>query len=94
MRGLILHLTFILTTFLTTFSPSLANEVSGGDVSGHWTLDQSPYVIKGDIAIPQFDTLTIDPGVEVRFDGLYGLKATGTLRAVGTKNQMIVFWGP
>jgi parallel beta-helix repeat protein len=56
-----------------------------------WTPANSPYVITGNVLVENGVTLTIQPGVEVRFDGDYYLKIDGTLVAVGTKQTYITF---
>lgn len=37
--------------------------------------------------------LTIDPGVDVQFPGAYSLRIEGTLRAIGTGQERISFYG-
>jgi hypothetical protein len=49
-----------------------------------WSIEHSPYIVTGDIVVKRNATLTIQPGVEVRFDGFYGLTVQGTLIADGT----------
>ena len=67
--------------------------VSGGEVRGTWTKADSPYTISGDIHIPRGRTLTIEPGVVVKFAGHFkftvGYRAT--LSALGTEEENIVF---
>lgn len=71
---------------------SLADtNVPGGDVSGVWTTAGSPYLIDGEITVPVDRTLTIEPGVEVRFQGWYKFIIRGCLMAVGTVNDTIRF---
>ena len=65
-------------------------EVSG-NISGSWTTTDSPYIVIGNLLLLPEDTLTIDPGVEVRFDGNYKLDVFGTLFAVGTEGDSISF---
>ncbi len=67
--------------------------VSGPSISGAWKKAQSPYVITGDIRIPKSKTLTVEPGVVVKFAGRFGLTVgyRGTLRAIGTEQDRIVF---
>jgi parallel beta-helix repeat protein len=65
--------------------------VYAGDVSGAWSAAGSPYRIEGDITVPAGQTLTIDPGVEVSFQGWYGLTVNGTLMANGTTAEPILF---
>ena len=59
--------------------------------SGKWTRSGSPYLIKGDIQVPKGQQLTIEPGVEVRFDGHYKFVVEGSLNAVGTSDAKVVF---
>lgn len=65
-----------------------------------WTLGGSPYVVSFSgndafsehyITVPAGATLTIDPGVVVKFDAYNGLEVNGTLRAIGTANNPIIF---
>lgn len=67
--------------------------VPGPSVSGAWKKAQSPYVITGDIRIPKGKTLTVEPGVVVKFAGRFGLTVgyRATLRATGTEQDKIVF---
>jgi hypothetical protein len=67
--------------------------VPGGSVSGTWTRAQSPYAVTGDIHIPRGKALTIEPGVLVKFAGHFALTVgyRGTLRAMGTEPERIVF---
>ena len=50
----------------------------------NWTREHSPYIVTGDIVVKRSAILTIQPGVEVRFDGFYSLTIQGTLIADGT----------
>lgn len=68
---------------------------SGTEVSGNitedttWTLGNSPYIVMGTVQV--YATLTIEPGVEVRFNTDAGLTIGGELIAVGTEDQRIIF---
>jgi hypothetical protein len=66
--------------------------VLSSDADLHWVDDNdTPYLITGDVIIPQEQTLVIDPGVQVYFTGNYSISARGTLYAVGTEAKPIRF---
>lgn len=67
--------------------------IPGGDVSGTWEKALSPYTITGDIAIPRGYSLTIEPGVAVKFAGPFGFTVgyRATLTAIGAEDEPIVF---
>jgi hypothetical protein len=65
--------------------------IPGGDVSGVWVASGSPYLILGEITVPAVDTLIIEPGVEVNFQGHYKLIVNGVLEAAGTETDSILF---
>ncbi len=60
-----------------------------------WTKANSPYVIQSDVKILSSATLTIEPGVTVQFAGDFKIVVsdgdTGTLHAVGTPSEQILF---
>ena len=58
--------------------------ITAGDVSGTWTSANSPYKILGEITIPNNETLTIEPGVNVIFLGHYKFNVQGRVIAIGT----------
>jgi len=73
------------------YDPAFHTDVAAGTVSGTWTSANSPYYINGEITVPDGETLTIEPGVEVVFMGHYKFNVQGRLLAVGTKNDTIRF---
>ncbi len=71
---------------------SASTDVSGTiNVNTTWTTSNSPYIVTGDVTVVNGTTLTINPGVTVKFDGLYSLMVNGTLNANGTQSQPINF---
>ena len=65
--------------------------IQSGPVFGTWSLSGSPYYIEGEIAVPAGQSLTIQPGVLVEFQGHYKLTVQGQLLAVGTESDSITF---
>lgn len=65
--------------------------ISNGNVSGLWEKSKSPYQIFGDITIPNGQTLTIEKGVRIEFQGHYKLNVQGRLLAMGDKADSIFF---
>lgn len=54
-----------------------------------WELDRSPFVLAERVQVAPDVTLTIEPGVEVRAGAASSIQVFGTLRAVGTANQLV-----
>jgi hypothetical protein len=70
---------------------SAQTSIPGGAVSGTWVKANSPYKILGDITVPVGQTLEIEPGVVVEFQGHYSLSIKGNVRAIGTVGDTVVF---
>ena len=86
-------LVLVVASFSVPVLVSASTAIPGGDVSGTWTMDGSPYLIGGDITVPADQTLIIEPGVEVIFESWYKLTVNGTLLAEGTAGSPILFTG-
>ena len=56
-----------------------------------WTLTDSPFVLSKNITVYPTVTLTIEPGVQVRFGGYFSLIVEGSLSAIGEENNTITF---
>jgi parallel beta-helix repeat protein len=75
----------------------VSENAEGTDVSGlqydgaggPWNLTGSPYIVTGNVIIPAGQTLTIEPGVVVKFNGFHGLFIDGNLSAAGTQGNRI-----
>lgn len=55
-----------------------------------WTLVDTPFIVSNNVTVFSNSTLTIEPGVEVKFGGDFSIIVSGRLYANGTGN-MIVF---
>ena len=71
-------------------TPVVFTEVDGYQ-SGVWSLANSPYLVTDTIYVNNGETLTIEPGVEVRFQPDTGLTVYGTLKALGEASNRIRF---
>ncbi|NTW31659.1 MAG: T9SS type A sorting domain-containing protein [Bacteroidetes bacterium] len=82
---------FFAIAILCLNATTIATDIPVGYVSGTWTLAGSPYNVQGSIQIPNDSTLTIQPGVNVIFQGAYKLNVQGRLLAIGTIADTITF---
>ena len=82
-----------LKSALQTYRPApTQTQVSGAiAVSTTWTVISSPYVIVGDVTVIAGMTLTIQPGVMVKFAAGKSLNINGLLAAEGLTATHIVF---
>lgn len=73
----------------------LAATIVGGVINTDttWTLAGSPYDATSIVTVLSNVTLTIEPGVEVRFAPNTRLSVNGTLHAVGSDGHEIIFTG-
>ncbi|MDL1948228.1 hypothetical protein FBQ97_00210, partial [Acidobacteria bacterium ACD] len=74
-----------------------AGEVSATDVGGPittnttWTLAGSPYIVTSNVTVNAGVTLTVEPGVLVKFALNTALTVNGKLTAIGTSGSPITF---
>ena len=93
--SLLLFLSFFAVLLPSSITPSFA--ANGSEVSGiisqntTWTLAGNPYIVTGNIVVNSGMTLTIEAGVEVRFDSGKALQINGELIARGNAGNNIVF---
>lgn len=55
------------------------------------TIGSSPYLVSQDVEVLESATLTIDPGVEILFNGFYSFEVHGTMIARGDSSNIIHF---
>ncbi len=72
-------------------TPAQGTNVPFGPVSGVWNVGDSPFYINGNITVGSSDSLTIQPGITVYFNGYYSLIVRGKLVAAGTQSNSITF---
>lgn len=59
-------LVFVFFVIFSQFFSAKADTIPENSfISGHWTIENSPYIVMGLATIPENDSLLIDPGVEV-----------------------------
>lgn len=81
----------ILTIFFPSFLSSQTNISGGINQDTNWTLQNSPYIITGNTVVFGNNTLTIEPGVVVKFDNNVQLRIQGSLIAIGNTTNNIIF---
>jgi len=69
--------------------PTYVSGIISSDTT--WTAADSPYIVTGSILVEEGVTLTIDPGVVVKFENETYMKIEGYLVAQGTKSNGITF---
>ena len=88
MKKLLILIVLTVLLSATNLFAECTTYVSGTIVNETWTLEGSPYCVEGDILVA---SLTIEPGVRVEFIGNYVFEVAGTLTAIGTEENEIVF---
>jgi len=83
-------LLFVLSAGVLPFAET---HIPGGNISGVWTADGSPYYIDGEVHIPTDSMLVIEPGCSIIFTGHYKfcVDSNAVLKAIGTESDSIVF---
>ncbi len=67
-----------------------SNDISG-EVAGLWSVNNSPYIITGDVTIANGNTLEIEPGVEIQITNNSKIEIIGNMEALGTFDEPILF---
>jgi predicted outer membrane repeat protein len=86
MRNIVAFFLFLCTPLLL-----FSTDVPGGNVSGTWSAEESPYIIMGDISVMASTSLVIEPGVDIFFSNDTQLDVYGTFSAEGTEEDSIRF---
>jgi hypothetical protein len=83
----------IIFALISVFSfPAWGTDVGGViDTDTTWDSTGSPYIVTGNILVSSGVRLTIEPGVQIRFNGYYSLFIQGNIRALGTQGNEILF---
>ena len=77
--------------------PALAATTVSGTLAGDtvWSASGSPYIVVDDVTVPSNVTLTIEPGVQVRFDtaptGSHSIHVFGRIVSVGRPDLHVLF---
>ena len=96
-KSLILLLSAVVVAFLLSLVAwvpvvSATTEVGGLITTDTtWTQANSPYVVTANVLVAEGVTLTIEPGVTVKFEEIKGLQIAGELIARGIETNPIVF---
>jgi hypothetical protein len=80
-----------LLALLSTYTQAQTSVTSNILANTTWTPAGSPYVVSGIIAVVESAQLTILPGTQVLFTANSGIDLIGTLYAVGTEQDSILF---
>ena len=83
-----LLISFAITGML--FNLTAQTTVSGNQ-SGTWTATNSPYQVTGELTVPTGQTLTVEAGVVINFQGHYKFNVDGKVLATGTETDRITF---
>ena len=89
---LLVSLSLLGTMFFVNVPAAHAEDV-GGPIFDNttWTLAGSPYIVISPVLVMEGVTLTIEPGVVVKFNSHKALQVDGELHAVGTSGSPITF---
>jgi len=90
-RSMMISMLIFISLFLIVSGLAAQTDIPAGNVSGTWALSNSPFRVNGVITVPNGQTLTIEPGVNVVFTGNYKFNVQGRLLAVGTRQDTITF---
>ena len=90
MKKITIVLTILLLS-LVTINLSSTNVSGLISTNTTWTKGNSPYIVTNNILVNTGVTLTIEPGVTIKFDTLKSIQIDGELLAQGTSSNKITF---
>ncbi|KPJ87986.1 MAG: hypothetical protein AMJ53_17410, partial [Gammaproteobacteria bacterium SG8_11] len=88
-RKSIVFLLFVFASSRTVLAETTVTGIISNDTT--WALQDAPFIVADNVTVAAQVTLTIEPGVQVIFNGPYWLKVEGTLLAQGTAVNPIIF---
>lgn len=83
--------TFLIFQILVTFCSAQTNVSGIISTNTTWTKAQSPYLVTNSINVSSGVTLTIEPGVSIKFNQGNSLQIDGSIIAKGTLQDSIIF---
>ena len=86
---LVLLATFTISAAASPRADTVVSGTIGVDTT--WNLAGSPYIVTSSITVNPGVTLTIDPGVIIKFTGAQGLIVQGNLDSNGAAGSPVVF---
>jgi hypothetical protein len=83
----------IIVCTISFFGLAYGTNVPGGTIGVNtiWDLAGSPWIIQGNVVVSAGVTLTVNSGVQVKFDGLYSLTLNGNLASNGAAGSHVTF---
>ena len=90
---LIMFLVFNVAATIHRLEPVVEATYVNGAITQNtdWTMVDSPFIVSNDIVVYPNATLTIEPGVQVRFGDNFSVTVNGAIIADGTQDRNIVF---
>ncbi|MBN1132126.1 MAG: T9SS type A sorting domain-containing protein [Bacteroidales bacterium] len=81
----------LITFLLISISTAYAQTYVSGTITGEtWIKAKSPYMVTGDVMVA---SLTVEPGVQIRFTDNFKFEIAGKINANGTQSDPIIFTG-
>lgn len=81
----------VTSCLLNTYTAKATNINVSGTIAGPTTWSADTVNVSGNVLVANGVVLTVNPGVKVIFQGHYSLDIQGSIKALGTANQPILF---